>query len=207
MSERKFYGSHFHSLTVHAPPKNRLFCLRSMIPEQEERPFGDLRSISLKTCNRQCGKIIDNAMLRFKAKQRENTQTDYTKIQESIVSNQVKFLPPSEDTKFPLKLLKSRPTLFQKHCERIADYLLLGEGKWWSLSGSFIVFHDNSLHQSLQEPRLPRLVSITSKKNTQILNLSWKTLIENFISKKLQSPLLKMKVNLGGSLQKLLKID
>ena len=140
MSERKFYGSHFHSLTVHAPPTNRLFCLRSMIPEQEERPFGDLRSISLNTCNRQCGKIIDNAMLRFKAKQRENTQTDYTKIQESIVSNQVKFLPPSEDTKFPLKLLKSRPTLFQKHCERIADYLLLGEGKWWSLSGSFIVF-------------------------------------------------------------------
>ena len=203
MSERTFYGSHFHSLTVHAPQTNRLFCLRSLIPEQEERTFGDLRSISLNTSNRQCGKIIDNAMLRFNAKQRENTQMDYTKIQESIVSNQAKFLPPSEDTKFPLKLLKTRPTLFQKHCERIADYLLLGEGKWWSLSGSFIVFHDGFLRQSLQEPRLPRLGSITSQKHTQILKISWKTCIENFISKEL--PLLKLKVYADGSLQKVLK--
>ena len=107
---------------------------------------------------------------------------------------------------FPWIVLTDR-FFFQKHCDRIADSHPLGKGELWSLSGSFIVFHDNSLHQSLQEPRLPRLVSITSKKNTQILNLSWKTLIENFISKKLQSPLLKMKVYLGGSVQKLLKID
>ena len=182
------------------------FLPQSLISEQEERTFGDVRSISLNTSNRQCGKIIDKAVLRFNAKQGENSQMDYTKIQEFIERNQTKFLPSSKDTKFPLNCF-NRPILFQKHCDRIADSNLLGKGELWSLSGSLIVFHDSSLHQSLQEPRLPRLVSITSKKNTQILNLSWKTLIENFISKKLQSPLLKMKVYLGGSLQKLLKID
>ena len=92
----------------------------------------------------------------------------------------------------------SLPKALWKNCR-------LGEGKWWSLSGSFIVFHDSSLRQSFQEPRLPHLGSITSQKHTQILKISWKTCIENFISKKLQLPLLKLKVYADGSLQKVLK--
>lgn len=43
---RKFFGSHFHSTTVHLPETYGLFCLRSIILEQEERSFGDLRRIS-----------------------------------------------------------------------------------------------------------------------------------------------------------------
>lgn len=53
LTSRKFFGSHFHSTTVHLPETYRLFCLRSIIPEQEERSFGDLRRISLQTTNRQ----------------------------------------------------------------------------------------------------------------------------------------------------------
>lgn len=53
LTSRKFFGSHFHSTTVHLPETNRLFCLRSIIPEQEERSFGDIRRISLQTTNRQ----------------------------------------------------------------------------------------------------------------------------------------------------------
>lgn len=57
MTSRKFYGCHFHGLTVHALQTYRLFCLLSLIPEQEERSFGDLRPISLRTSSRQCGKV------------------------------------------------------------------------------------------------------------------------------------------------------
>lgn len=74
MTARTFYGCHFHSLTVHTPETYRLVCLRSLIPEQEERTFGDLRSISLNTANRQCGKIIDNAVLRYNAQQMSGTK-------------------------------------------------------------------------------------------------------------------------------------
>lgn len=52
LTSRKFFGSHFHSTTVHLPETYRLFCLRSIIPEQEERSFGDLRRISLQSTNR-----------------------------------------------------------------------------------------------------------------------------------------------------------
>lgn len=61
---KKILCSRFQSLTVYVPETYRLVCLRSLIPEQEERSFGDLRSISLNRANRQCGKIIDNAVLR-----------------------------------------------------------------------------------------------------------------------------------------------
>uniref|UniRef100_A0A8W8MM94 Uncharacterized protein n=1 Tax=Magallana gigas TaxID=29159 RepID=A0A8W8MM94_MAGGI len=82
MTARRFYGCHFHSLTVHTPETYRLVCLRSLIPEQEEMTFGDLCSISLNTANRQCGKIIDNAVLRYNAQQMSGTKKDYIKIYE-----------------------------------------------------------------------------------------------------------------------------
>lgn len=98
MTARKFYGCHFHSLTVHTPETYRLVCLRSLIPEQEERTFGDLRSISLNTANRQCGKIIDNAVLRYNAQQMSGTKKDYVRHQESIISHQAKLLSKPENT-------------------------------------------------------------------------------------------------------------
>ena len=48
LSARTFFGIHFHSLVIHFPEIYHLFCLRSLIPEDEERTFGDLRSISEK---------------------------------------------------------------------------------------------------------------------------------------------------------------
>lgn len=50
MTARKFYGCHFHCMTVPAPQTYWIFfCLRSLVTEQEERSFGDLRHISLKS--------------------------------------------------------------------------------------------------------------------------------------------------------------
>lgn len=141
-------------------------------------------------------------MLRFIAKQQDNSKMDYTRIQESIVSNQAKFRPPLEDTKFSLEFLKSCPTLFQKHCKRIVDYL--GEDQWWSISVPYIVFHDVSYRQSLNEPQLPHLGSITSEKQNQNLKDTWKTCIENSKSKKLQLPVWKIKVHMDESLARII---
>uniref|UniRef100_A0A8W8L0T5 Uncharacterized protein n=1 Tax=Magallana gigas TaxID=29159 RepID=A0A8W8L0T5_MAGGI len=92
MTTRKFYGCHFHSMTVHAPQTFRIFCLRSLIPEQEERSFGDMRRISLNTSSRQCGKIIDNAIVRFNAQQQSDRGDNYRR-QESAISQQARLLP------------------------------------------------------------------------------------------------------------------
>jgi hypothetical protein len=42
LSARKIFGIHFHCLVIHFPEIYHLFCLRSLIPEDEERTFGDL---------------------------------------------------------------------------------------------------------------------------------------------------------------------
>jgi hypothetical protein len=84
---------------VHAPETFRLVCLQLLIPEQEERSFGDLRNISLRTVNRQCGEVIDNAVLRYNAQQDEN-RIDYIRQQESIISHQAKYLQKLGNTHF-----------------------------------------------------------------------------------------------------------
>ena len=47
--------------------------------------------------------------------------------QETMISQQAKLLPESEDSKFPVKILQSRLYLFQIHCENIADFLQEGQ--------------------------------------------------------------------------------
>lgn len=64
MTIRKFYGTHFHSLVTHAPEAHRLFCLKSILTENEER---SLRSISKNTSDRKPCHIIQNTIIRYNA--------------------------------------------------------------------------------------------------------------------------------------------
>jgi hypothetical protein len=191
MTARKFYGCHFHSLTVHAPQTYRLFCLRSLIPEKEERSFGDLRSISLRTSNRQCGKVIDNAVLRFNAQQQGNKRDSF---KQSIISHQAKLLPISEDSSFPLDLLKKRPYLFQTHCEQIADYLQQGQNYWWSLRNDCIVFHDGPSHSEKPQPPMMHFRSQSLKASQESTTRAWKSCIELYEMQRIQLPMMKIKV-------------
>lgn len=87
MTARKFYGCHFHCMIVHAPQTHRIFCLRSLVQELEERSFCDLRRISLNISNQQCGKVIENAILGFNTQQQTDRGESYRK-QETIISNE-----------------------------------------------------------------------------------------------------------------------
>lgn len=102
----------------------RVFCLRSVIPEQEERGFGDLRRISENTSNRQAEYVIDNAVMRFNAQQNDEHREDAFSIQESVISHHAKLLPPSKNTIIPNDWLKTKPSLVQSHLERISDFLV-----------------------------------------------------------------------------------
>jgi hypothetical protein len=46
MTMRKFFGNHFHSIVSHLPVIYRIFNTKTILAEQEERGFGDIRSIS-----------------------------------------------------------------------------------------------------------------------------------------------------------------
>lgn len=202
MTARKFFGCHFHSLTIHAPQTFRIFCLHSLIPEQEERSFGDLRLISLRTSSRQCGKIIDNAVLRYNMQQSEQ-RNSYRK-QESIISHQAKLLPSTEDSKFPLKLIQSRPYLFQTHLEQIADFLLLGKNYWWSTVEDNIIFFDGRSSHNRPLPQIQHFRSETMQSHQKEIKLAWNKCLTEFEAKRIQLPHTKIKVFDGNG--KTLKI-
>ncbi|CAG2200340.1 unnamed protein product [Mytilus edulis] len=115
MTARKFFGSHFHSLTIHAPESFRIFHLKSIVTEQEERCVGDLRRVSETTSNRQAGQIVDNAIMRVTIQQQLAYQQDYFTIQNSSISKQARLLPPRPRTTFSTDLIKTRSVLVSTH--------------------------------------------------------------------------------------------
>lgn len=206
MTTRKFFGCHFHSLTVHAPETFRMICLRSLVPEQEERTFGDLRRISLNTANRQCGKIIDNAVLRFNAQQMDENRKDYVKHQESVVSHQAKLLPKSGNSKFDIDLVLKRPTLFQAHYQRIADFMYGGQNMWWSLCDGAVMFHDGPDEPDFQTyPLLCHFRSTSDKDQRTLLAEDWRKCIQECESSKLSLPLHRIKIHEEGELCRIFK--
>lgn len=143
LTTRKFYGNHFHSITIHVPETARLFCIKSIVPEQEERSFGTLRRISENTTNRQPKFVVDNAMLRMKFQTSLNNPTETIAKQNSTVSKQAKLLPAKKRTVLQSTLLKKFPLLIQSHLERIADFVLPGKNVWWSVDAEDgMIFHD-----------------------------------------------------------------
>lgn len=182
---KKFYGCHFHSLMVQS---YGFFCLRSLVPEEEERAFGDLRRISLNTSNRQCGKVIDSAILRYNA-QNHGHRTDSYRKQESSISQQARLLPVAGDSEMPLDILKSRPYLMQTHCERIADFLLEGQNCCWSLDKDSIIFHDGPEHPERPSDFIQHFRTNSIEDIKEMLNTTWNECLDRFSRKQIPLPL------------------
>lgn len=141
VSSRKFYGAHFHSMVTHFPEMYRIFCLRSLIPEDEERTFGNLRSLAERTTNRQASYVVDTCMLRYLARENKNERFESFSKQESIISKQAHLLPPMTGSVIPSAIL-SRQALWQAHCMRIADFLEVGQNVWWCCDDGNLRFFD-----------------------------------------------------------------
>ena len=197
---RKFYGNHFHSITVHVPETARIFCLKSIVPEQEERSFGTLRRISENTTNRQRKFVVDNAMLRiqFQTSQIDPTQT--INKQHSAISKQAKLLPPLKRTLLPSTLLQKFPLLVQSHFERIPDFLLPGRDIWWSLDAAGMTFHDGPEDDNSRQegPELHHFRSSSLKQERFWTQQKWKECVEQYATGKLQLPLKRLKTYKDG---------
>ena len=133
LSEETFYGRYLHSLIVHAPIQHRIICSRSTNTEQQECHFNTLSSISPTTSSRRPGEIITPGIIRMQAemKSEENKQRDTVKEQESTLGKLATCLPRAENTVIAHRLILKYPNAYQAHLERIADFLICGEGIWW----------------------------------------------------------------------------
>jgi len=195
MTSRRFFGSHFHSLTTHAPEIERIICLRSILTEKEERTFGDLRAISEKTTNRQATGIVDNAVIRFNTQQHMQTKDSF-RIQESSIQKQASLLPEQDNTIFSSAWIKQRPSLMQAHFQRIADFLLPGENIWWRWIDDDIEFLDGPSEAEYRDegPTLHHFRSTTLKEERMLLDTIWRECIALSKSKKISIPLPKIKI-------------
>ncbi|CAC5383150.1 unnamed protein product [Mytilus coruscus] len=193
MSKRKFFGSHFHSVTVHLPECLRIFNLRSIVTEQEERIFGDLRRISENTTHRQAQYICDNAMLRFNSQQA--AKTDYFTIQESVIQKQAHLLAPRPNSTIPAHIVSKQPTLLQAHLERISDFLLPGNDIWWHSTDNNLIFHDGPDEPCYrnQGPQLSHFRSSSLKDENAKLKVIWQTIMTQFQENQLILPLHRLK--------------
>ncbi|VDI28834.1 Hypothetical predicted protein [Mytilus galloprovincialis] len=193
MSKKKFFGSHFHSVTVHLPECLRIFNLRSIVTEQEERIFGDLRRISENTTNRQAQFICDNAMLRFNSQQA--AKTDYFTMQESVIQKQAHLLAPRPNSTIPAHIVTKQPTLLQAHLERIPDFLLPGNNIWWHSTNNNLIFHDGPDEPCYrnQGPEMSHFRSSSLKDENTKLKVIWQTIMTRFQENQLILPLRRLK--------------
>ena len=177
LTERKFYGSHFHSLVVHLPEIFRIISLRSILAEQEERSFGSLRKIALGTTNRKPGFVVDNTVLRFNKQQNSDNFKNHFNKQDSAISQEAQLLSKKPNTSFPKTLVASRGFLFQSHFRRISDFLLPGQNVWWHYNGKDIIFHDctEELSSRPEGPPLANFVQTSVPKEQKLMEFVWQT--------------------------------
>ena len=181
LSQKKFYGRYFHSLVAHAPIQQRIICLRSTNTEQQERHFNAFSSISLATSSRRPGEIITPGIIRIQAemKSEENKQRDTVKEQESRLGKLTRCLPPAQNTIIPHRVILKYPYAYQAHLEKIADFLLCGEGIWWRHIVSGVEFLDGpeEMQGNDNGPPLHHFRTCTLKSEEQYLKNCWKECI------------------------------
>ena len=167
----KFYGTYLHAL-IHYALTLRLISLSSLNTEDEEREFNTHGNIASRTSSRESNHVITNSIIRMQAEQLSRRKTK--KSIQSKISKAAKDLPKPTPTVFSKREIKS--SSFQSYCERIADFLELGEGIWWESNGDTVTMFD--CPQSTKEvPRLPTMMSYCDYSHKDVerhLKDSWK---------------------------------
>ena len=148
---RKFYGTYLHDLTTHAPIQLRIVSGHSSNAEEEECTFNTVKFITNTTSSYHPGHIISIIFIRLQAEEQLGRSEYSVEKQQSVVSRLAHSLPLQRNTRIPKTLIKKHSSKWQAHLERISDFLLPGEGVWWSQDEDFVEFFDASGEASFRE--------------------------------------------------------
>ena len=107
----------------------RIVSPKSMNTENQERIFGQIKQMSKGTTNHSPSHILTNAIQRLHFE--ESSRDDYVAKQDSEVEKLSAAIPAIPNTKFSAKLVAESSTAYQRHLERISDYLSKGPDVWW----------------------------------------------------------------------------
>jgi len=99
-----------------------------------------LKSITNTTSSYRPGHIISNIFIRLQAEKQLGRSEYSTEKKQSAVSRLAHSLQLQRNTRIPKTLIKKDSSKWQAHLERISDFLLPGEGVWWSQDDDFVEF-------------------------------------------------------------------
>ena len=186
MMYRKFYGKYYHGLITHAPFQYRLISGSASNAEDEERVFNKIKRITANTSSNHPGHIIGNLFIRFQVEQKhakdlkEDNEAKTVQHEISKLYNAMDKLP---NTVVPYEFIARKPRVWQAHLERIADFLLPGEGVWWSQEEEGICFIDGPQEpiKHIEGPQMHHFRSSTLKMEAEYLQDCWKSILDNKI--------------------------
>ena len=173
LTERKFYGRYWHSLTAHAAKQSRIVSLKSTNTEEEERHFNTLQGVT-KLTNRRPGDIITPSLIRLQAEQKLKANSS-VKTQESQISKYYSTLPPFPNTVVPNRYIIKHPKEYQAHLQSISDFIACGENVWWHQILAGVEFFDGPEEANTrpQGPKLHHFRSSNLKLEEQHLSDCW----------------------------------
>ena len=147
MTRDKMFGKYSHNLMVHAPMQYRLISGKSVNVENEERFFNTIKAITKNTSDKKAGHLIGNLIVRHEAEQLHKTLFEHQNNEDHDVLNEIESLGKNvykkeRNTVFLYEYIRTHGIEWQAHLERIADFLVFGEGVWWTKTAIGIEFFD-----------------------------------------------------------------
>ena len=140
---------YFHAMLMHGPVQHELVCSRSANAEAEEHLFKQAGHAAKNTDHKANG-FVEALLVRLQCKQLDSSPVpcSYTQVsnENSRIKKAAKSLPCYPGSHFNKTFVQNHLGEFQSHLQRIAHYLVYGEGVWWhKTDNGTIVFLDSDL--------------------------------------------------------------
>ena len=148
ITERKFLGTYYHSLTRHAAEQYRLFSGHSTNTEKEKATFTKIKIYTNLTSNHHPENLILNAVIQWQVNE-EFSQKSISKGNNlSYIYHSIK--ESFSNTIIPFGWIEKYAFQYQSMLKRIAAYLL-SEKKWWEENINGVAFYDidNNDHEKI----------------------------------------------------------
>ena len=157
LTRSRMFGHYLHAITAHSPAQYEITCLRSLNTENQERLFGQARSIAEACTNHHPDNVIPQIMLRLQVKQEQHQALLSVQKGDSQVSHIAKELPHLPGTTVKMSFIKQREDSWQLHLQQISPFLIAGEGVWWTRRPNGFHFHDGDQDSSTKDDGLDLL--------------------------------------------------
>ncbi len=140
------------------------------------------------TSNRHGSHIINNIIIRLT--EESDVTATAIKTQEGEVASLASALPPFPNTIISKEWVTKQPYVWQAHLERIADFLVQGEGIWWRQHPTGMEFLDGPQEASskVEGPSLHSFRSSSLQEEQAHLSKCWKSCLDKQVPLPLLTP-------------------